>query len=58
MVRGQPVNNETIIDRSVIKPEVRRELPTSDGRFASRSEEDFNLLLRDKDGIPGKLLRL
>jgi hypothetical protein len=29
---GEPVNNETIIDRSIIKPEVRRELLASAGQ--------------------------
>ena len=58
LVRGQPVNNETIIDQSTMKPEVTRELCAFADRFASRSEEDINLLLRDKDAIPGELLRL
>jgi hypothetical protein len=55
LVRGQPVNNETIVDKSqsIIKPKVRRDLLASAGRFASRSEVDFYLLLklRDKDLI-------
>jgi hypothetical protein len=29
----QPVNNETVIDRSTIKPEVRRELLVSTSKF-------------------------
>jgi hypothetical protein len=44
----QPVNNETIVDRLTIKPEVRHKLLASAGQFASCSE-DVNLLLRDKD---------
>jgi hypothetical protein len=41
LARGQPVNNEAIIDRSKIKPEVRRELFASTSKIKAKSFQEF-----------------
>jgi hypothetical protein len=45
LARGQPVNNETIIERSIIKPEVRRE-------FASTRKSNAWVLSRVSACLP------
>jgi hypothetical protein len=42
LTRGQPVSNETIIYRSIIKTEVRRELFVSTRKFKAKFFQEIN----------------